>query len=126
MAVCAIEYDGKVLEAFFLVYGFKLIKHIAGKQAGAHYKEGAVGIFLDNLRIGNNIHRRAVDEYVAVFAAQFVYKIAKALFVQQLGGVGRDGTHGEHVQPVVTRVGCYCVIYVVDALAQVVAYTCFG
>ena len=64
MAVCAVEYNGKIFKAFFLVDVLQFVEHVAGKQAGAHDKEGAVGKILNNLCVGNDINRGAVDEDV--------------------------------------------------------------
>ena len=120
-AVGAVEYHGKALEAFVVVDVLQLAKHVAVQQAGADDKERAVAVVLDDLRVGNDVYRRAVDEYVVVAFAHLGDEVLEFVATDELGGVGRNGAHCDDVQVVIPGVGCYDVAYVACAAREVFA-----
>lgn len=73
-AFCAIENDGKVLEAFVLIDGLQLGEHRAVEQTGTYDEECAVGDFLQYLGVCDDVDGWAVDEYVVVFGAKLLYE----------------------------------------------------
>lgn len=104
-----------------VVEALQLGEHFALKQPGADDKHGAVGGLGDDLRVCHHVDGRAVDEYVVVTGAQLVDERGKARLGKQLGGVGRDGAHGEDVERGVAVGLDYGRCYVVDAVGEVVA-----
>lgn len=74
----AVEHKGHVFKAAFIVQALQLRQHIALKQPGTYHKNRAVGELRDNLRVGNDVDWRAVDQHVVILAAQPLHKLGKA------------------------------------------------
>ena len=94
-----VQDDCHVLETFLLVSALQFGQHVALQQAGTDDEEGAVGKFLDDLRVRYNLDGRTVDEDAVVFVPHPFYQRAQARFGKQFGRIGRDGAHGQDVQP---------------------------
>lgn len=74
----AVEHHRHVFKAAFVIHSLQLRQHIALKQPGTYHKNRAVGELRDNLRVGNDVDWRAVDQHVVILAAQPLHKLGKA------------------------------------------------
>lgn len=93
-----IEDKRHVLESLLEVQIVEFGKHAALKQSHTNYKYRAVGFMLDDLRIGHDIDRRTVDEYIIVVLAQLCNKLTEAIRFKQLGRIGRYRAYRQHTQ----------------------------
>ena len=80
--MCAVENHCKVFQTFGLVYLFELVEHFAVEESGTDNKERAVAMFLDDLSVGNDVDRWAVDEYVVIFLTHLIDECLEPIAVQ--------------------------------------------
>lgn len=118
-----VEHHGHAGVAMFVVEALQLWEHIALKQPGADDEHGAVCHFGYDLRVGNHVDGRAVDKDVVVTGAQLVDECGKTRLGKQLGGVWRNGAHGEDVERGMAVGLNYGRCNVVDATGEIVAKT---
>ena len=116
-----VEHHGHAGVAVFVVEALQLWEHIALKQSGADDEHGPVGHFGYDLCVGHHVDGWAVDEDVVVTGAQLVDECGKTLLGKQLGGVWRNGAHGEDVEHGMAVGLNYGRCDVVDATGEVVA-----
>lgn len=75
--VGSVEKDGHVLIAVLVVVFLNVGKFILFQKAGAYHEESHVGEAVDDLCIGYDFDRRAVDDDVVVLCAQIVDEIVE-------------------------------------------------
>ncbi len=126
VAFGAVEYDGHVLEFLLFVDILQLGQEAAVQQAGADDEDGAVCVLLDNLRIGQHLYGRAVDDEVVILGLELGDGVLQAGLIEQLGGVGRDGAHRQQLQGVVILIGDEHLMNVGDATVEVVTEALLG
>ena len=97
LGVGAVEQDSHVVVLLLVVVLLQLGQHAALQQAGTDDEDRDVGLVADDRGVGDNLHRRAVDEDVVVVLAQLVEHRLELRRVEQLGGVGGYLTHRQDV-----------------------------
>ena len=95
---CAVKDEAHAGELLLRIQAFDFGEHNSVKQSGANHKQGSVAAATDNLGIGHHLYRRAVDKYVIILAAKFVYKLCKARRLKKFRRVGRRISNGQYAQ----------------------------
>ena len=99
-AVGAVEQERHVAVFLGRVVFLDLGKHRTLEQARAHDEEGDVGERGDEVGVGHDLDRRAVEEDVVVFGSQRIQKLPEARLGEELGGVGGHLPDGQDVEVV--------------------------
>ena len=105
LGIGAVEQDGHVVVLLIGVVLLELRQHVALHETGTDDEEGDIGLVADDGGIGDNLHRRTIDEDVVVVLAQLVEHGLQTGRVEQLRGVGRNLTHGEDIEDLGRRCG---------------------
>ena len=100
--VGAVEDDGHIVELLLVVIAFDDGKHVAVHQAGTDDENGHVCPLGDDTGVGNDVDRGTVEEDGVVVLTEFAEELLEAGAEQQLGGVGRNGAHGDDINVLIT------------------------
>ena len=96
----AVEQEGHVVVLLGAVVFLHLAEHGALEQAGTHDKDGDVGERGDQVGVGHDLDRRAVEEDVVVALPKLVEERGQARLGEELGGVRRHSADGKDIQSV--------------------------
>ena len=73
----SVEDECHVLVFLLPVNLLQLRKHTPFKQSCAYYKDGTVCQFLNNLRVGYQLHRRTVYQHIVILFPYGLYYMAQ-------------------------------------------------
>ena len=101
----AVEDEGHVAILACVVKALELLEQGAVEQSGAHDEDRSVHVARDDLRIGDDLDRRTVEQDVVVLAANLFQQVLQAAVAQQLGGVRRHDADWQDAQVLIALVG---------------------
>ena len=73
-------------------------QHGTFKEVSTNHEQRQVGMAADDSSIGNNFHRRTVEEDVVVTLFQFSKELVHTLGIKQLRGIRRHDAHRNDIQ----------------------------
>ena len=122
----AVEDEAEVVVLVAGVEFLEFGEHAALQEAHAHHEDGTIDVVADNLRVGDDVDRRTVDEDVVILLTQHIDGLAEELGLEQLRGVGRDGAHRQIAESGILLALHDDVVYVLLLASEEVGNTALG
>ena len=96
--VDVVDENGEILDFLGTVHLVDILKVALVDLAVANHVDGQIHIAVNQPGIGDDVIRHGIEDDVIVAVLQIVNHPLEVITHQQIGGIGRNGSHGNHVE----------------------------